>query len=327
MDYAKKVLGFFSLVLCAAALAASLPASAQSPYPSRPVKLVVPSPPGTGPDLLARLMAVNLSASLGQAFVVENKVGANGNIAAEFVAKSPADGYTLLIGPDALLTINPHVYAKLPFNPTGDFVPLSSLVSQELFFCVNPSVPAKTLREFIDFSKKSGTPLSYASASSGTQSHLAMEILKTRTGMNLMHVPYKGGAAASLATMSGEVSALFGATALKPQIASGKLKALASTGSKRSTILPDVPTVAETVPGFESVLWIGLFAPAATPPEAVAAVRGAVQKFLTAPESLEKIANVGFDPYVTSPDAFRDLVRNDLAKYAQAVKAAGVKLD
>ncbi len=325
MKYKKYLTGLFPALLCVAGLVASMPASAQ--YPGRPVRLIVPSPAGTGPDLLARLMAVNLSASLGQPFVVENKVGANGNIAAEFVAKAPADGYTLLVGPDAVLTINPHVYARLPFNPTADFVPLASLVSQELFFCVNPTLPVKTLKEFIDFSKKSSTPLSYASASSGTQSHLAMEILKTRTGMNLMHIPYKGGGAASLATMSGEVSALFGATALKPQIASGKLRALASTGAKRSTILPDVPTVSETVPGFESVLWVGLFAPAAVPPEVVSVLRGAVQKFLTSPESLEKISTVGFDPYVTTPDAFRDLVSKDFAKYAQAVKAAGVKLD
>jgi tripartite-type tricarboxylate transporter receptor subunit TctC len=325
MNYHRYRCRIFALLLCAAALSAATTASAQ--YPGRPVRLVVPSPAGTGPDLLARLMAVNLSATLGQPFIVENKVGANGNIAAEFVAKAPADGYTLLVGPDAVLTINPHVYAKLPFNPTTDFLAVSSLVSQELFLCVNPSLPVKTLKEFIDFSKKSNPPLNYASASSGSQSHLTMEILKSRTGVNLVHVPYKGGGAAALAAMSGEVSALFGASALKPQITSGKLRALASTGAKRSTSLPDVSTVAETVPGFEGLLWIGLFAPAASPPEVVSVLRGAVQKFLSAPESLEKIASAGFDPYVTTSEAFRDLVRNDYAKYAQAVKSAGVKLD
>ena len=313
-------------LLSAMALGIALQSHAQT-YPNRPIKLVTTAPPGTGPDLLARLLATSMSTALGQAVVVESKVGANGNIAADFVAKSPADGYTLLIGSDAVLAINPHIYARLPFNPQTDFVPLATLISQELFLVLNPAVPAKNLKEFIELARKSNPPLSYGSASSGSQSHLAMEILKSRTGINLMHIPYKSGAAASLAAMSGEVSAVFGATALKPQIAAGKLKALATTGPKRSPGLPDVPTVGETIPGFEGLLWIGLLAPAGTPPTVVAIIRDQVQKFLLAPESVEKLSAAGFDPFVTTPDDFRELIKNDYAKYGQVTRAANLKVD
>ena len=325
MRYAKALVSIVSVLTLVLGLASYSPASAD--YPVRPVKLIVPSQAGTGPDLLARLLAAHLSTGLGQPVLVENKVGANGNIAGDFVAKAPPDGYTLLVASDAMLTINPHIYARLPYQPLTDLLPVASLVSQELFLCVTPALPVKTLTEFIEFARKSPAPLSYGSASSGSQSHLAMEMLKSRAGINLLHVPYKGGAAASLAAMSGEVSAVFGGTSLKAQLASGKLKALASTGPKRSLALPDVPAVGETVSGYEALLWVGLFAPAGTQADVIASLRTAVQKFQTAADSREKFAGIGFDPYITTPERFNDLIRGDSLKYGQVVKAAGVKLD
>jgi len=302
-------------------------AHAQAQYPSRTIKIVAPNQAGTGPDALARLLAASVSASLGQSVVVENKVGANGNIAADFVAKAPADGYTLLVASDAQMVINPHVYAKLPFNPLSDLAPVATLGSQELFLAINPALPANNLKEFIELAKRSPTPLNYGSPSSGTQHHLLMEMLKTRTGVNLQHIPYKGGGAAAVAAVSGEISVLFGGTSLLPLAQSGRLKMIASSGARRSTEFPDVPTIAETLPGFEGVLWIGLFAPAATPPEVLTALRGAVQKFLGSADATAKLMAQGFSPYVTSPEDFRELIKRDYAKYGQLVKASGVKFD
>ena len=314
-----------SALVSVATLLASVPAQAQ--YPARNIKLVVTNEAGTGPDLMARLLAASMSTSLGKPVVVENKIGANGNIATDYVAKSPADGYTLLLASDAQFAINPHVYAKLPFNPQTDFAPVATLGSSDLFLVVNPKLPAKDLKEFIEFAKKSPVPLNYGSPSSGTQHHLLMEMLKTRAGINLQHIPYKGGGAAAVAAVAGDIQVLFGGASAIPLIRSSKLRVLASSGPKRSAAFPDVPTVSEVLPGFEGLLWMGLFAPAGAPPEVLAAIRGAVQKFLASPETAEKLAVAGIDPYATTPERFRELIRSDYAKYGQLVNAAGVKFD
>ncbi len=200
-----------------------LPGMAQ--YPVKPIRLFVPIPPGGGPDIVAHLIAPKIAEALCQPVVVENRVGSNGNIAGDYVAKSPPDGYTLLLGMDSLVAINPHLYAKMPFDPLKDLVPVASLVSNGFFIAINTSVPAQTLAEFIEFAGCANPPLLYASGGNGSQHHLTMERLKTRAGIYMVHVPYKGGASAAIATVAGEVSATMSGTSSAPQIKTGRLRA------------------------------------------------------------------------------------------------------
>ena len=253
-----------------ALLASLLVHNAVAQYPSRPIHLLVPFPPGGGPDLVGRILAPKLAEALGQAVVVENRIGSNGNIAGEAVAKSPADGYTLLVGNDSLFVINAHVYKQMPFDPLKDLAPVASLVSNGFFLAVNPAVPAKTFPEFIEYARKADPPIQYASGGNGSQHHLTMERLKARAGFKAVHVPYKGGAPATTATVAGEVPVMMSGTSTAPQIRSGRLRALAFTGPQRSRALPDVPTVAEFYPDFVMVQWYGLFAPAGTPEPVIA---------------------------------------------------------
>src|SRR5256712_9958318 len=248
-----------------ALLAALLCHGAAAQYPSRPIRLLVPIPPGGGPDIVARLIAPKLGDALGQAVVVENRVGGNGNLAGELVAKSPADGHTLLLGMDSLMVINPHLYASMPFDPLRDLAPVASLVSNGFFLAVNPSVPARTFPEFIEYARRADPPLHYGSGGNGSQHHPTLERLKARAGINMVHVPYKGGAPATTATVAGEVAVMMSGTSTAGQIKAGRLRALAFTGPQRSRILPDVPTIAEFYPDFVMVQWYGLFAPAGTP--------------------------------------------------------------
>jgi tripartite-type tricarboxylate transporter receptor subunit TctC len=315
-----------TVLFAAVALLVSCGAAAQ--YPSHPVRLLVPFPPGGGPDLVGRILAPKLSEALGQPVVVENRVGSNGNIAGEAVAKSPADGYTLLVGNDSLFVINAHLYKQMPFDPLKDLAPVASLVSNGFFLAINPSVPAHTFSEFIEYARKADPPLQYASGGNGSQHHLTMERLKARAGFKMVHVPYKGGAPATTATVAGEVAAMMSGTSTAGQIKAGRLRALAFTGPQRSRVLPDVPAVAEFYPDFVMVQWYGLFTSAGTPEPVVARLRAETNKVLLLPDVKEKLSNAGgVEPWITTAEEFAGQIRSEYATYGKLVKEVGAKID
>ena len=314
-------------VLCAA-LAMGFAPAGRAQYPSRPVRIIVPIPPGGAPDVAARVLGQALEEAIGVAVVIENRVGANGNIAAEYVARSPADGHTLLFGQDSLIVINPHIYARMPLDVLRDVVPVSTVASNMFVLSVNPSLPVKTFTEFIEYARKADPPLNYASGGNGSIHQLSMEMLKVRAGINLVHVPYKGGAPATTATVAGEVAAMFAGTSTAPQIKSGRLRALAVTGARRSDVFPELPAIAEFYPGYEMTIWLGLFAPAGTPEAVFARLRPAIAKVLATDAVKERMASAGgLQPLILSPAEFSALIASDWAKYQKLVKAIGVKLD
>ncbi len=316
------------LVCLAAILAAFAGFSVSAQYPTKPLRLLVAFPPGGGPDIVARLLAAKLTEALGQQVVVDNRTGANGNIAGEALVKSSADGYTLLVGQDSLLTINPHLYRTMPFNPLRDLAPVASLVSNGFVLAVNPAVPATTLPEFVEFARRANPPLQYASGGNGSQHHFTMERLKARAGFQAVHVPYKGGAPATTATVAGEVMAMMSGTSTAPQIRAGRLRALAVTSLRRSTVLPEVPTIAEFYPGFEMTQWYGLFAPVGVPEPVLARLRAETGKALASPDMKDKLKNAGgIEAWISTPGEFVKVIRDDHAKYAKLVQEIGIRLD
>ena len=222
--------------------------------------------------------------------VVENKPGSGANIAAELAARAEPDGYTIMHGPDNVFIFNPHLYPKLTFDPLKDFVPITSLVANQIMLAVHPSVPARTLKEFVELNRTANPPRFYASIGNGSPHHLAMEMLKQHTGMNMVHVPYRGGGPAAIGLLAGEIDAMFGGGSLVPTIQSGKVRGLATTALKRSPNLPDLPTIDEVFPGYELLIWHGLFAPAGTPAPIVERLRTEVIEVLKQPEMVQKLA-------------------------------------
>jgi len=305
---------------------AAMTASAQ--YPSRPVRIIVPIPAGGAPDVVARVVGQKLSELLGQPVAVENHAGSNGNIAGDLVAKAPPDGYTLLLGQDSLITINPHLYATMPFDALKDLAPVATVAANQFVLSVNPSLPVKSFQEFIDYARRAQPPLAYASGSNGSQHQLSMEMLKARAGIDLLHVPFKGGSPATTATVAGDTQAMFSGTSTSAQIKAGKLRALAVTGAKRSSDFPDLPTIGEFYPGYEVTIWLALFAPAGTPQPIIERLRTVVAKALVSPEFKEKLnAAGGLEPFVSTPEEFAALIRRDYDKYGKIVKAVGIKVD
>jgi tripartite-type tricarboxylate transporter receptor subunit TctC len=312
----------------ALAFAALLSLGASAQYPARPIRLIVPIPPGGAPDISARVVGQRLSETVGQPVVVENRPGSNGNIAMDIVAKSPADGYTLGLLADSMITINPHLYREMQTNPLKDLAPVASIVSNQWVLSVNPSVPVKDFKEFVEYARRAQPPLAYASGGNGSIHQLAMEMLKQRAGINLVHVPYKGGSPATTATVSGEVAAMFSGTSSAPQIKAGRLRALAVTGLRRSEIFPDLPTISEFYPGYEVTIWLGLFTAAGTPEAVLSSLHAEVNKVLAEPETKRRLnAAGGLEPYITTPAEFEDLIRRDYDKYGKIVKSVGVKVD
>jgi tripartite-type tricarboxylate transporter receptor subunit TctC len=311
-----------------AGLLLGLAANAAAQYPTRAVRIVVTIPPGGAPDLTARIVGEKLSAGLGQPVVIENRPGANGNTAAEQVAKSAPDGYTLLLAADSLLAINPHVYSRMPIDPLRDLAPVASLVSNMFVLSVNPALPVVTFQEFVEYARKADPPLTYASGGNGSQHQFMMEALKQRAGVNLVHVPYKGGSPATTATVAGEVAAMFAGTSTAPQIKAGKLRALAVTGARRSEVFPDLPTIGEFYAGYEMTIWLGLFAPAGTPEPVLGRLREEIGKAIASPDVKEKLERAGgLQPFVTSPADFSALIRRDYDKYGKLVREIGVRAD
>jgi tripartite-type tricarboxylate transporter receptor subunit TctC len=302
---------------------------AAAQYPSRPVRVLVADAAGSAPDTITRVLGERLAPLLGQAIVVENRTGSNGNIAMETTAKSPPDGYTLVFCADSMIVINPHMYAKMGIDTLKDLAPVSALAAQPNFLLsVHPSVPVKNFQEFIEYAKKANPPLAYASAGNGSQHQMAMEMLKQRAGIDLVHVPYKGGAPAAMATMAGEVSAMFSGASTASLILAGKLRGLAATGSNRSPLLPELPTVGEIYPGYLLTTWLGLFAPAGVPDPVMARLRAEINKVLAMPEVKTRLnAAGGLEPYVITPQEFAERIRSDYEKYGALVKSIGIKID
>ncbi|HSD40462.1 MAG TPA: tripartite tricarboxylate transporter substrate binding protein [Burkholderiales bacterium] len=317
--------------LVAAAVATALlgvAGVAWAQYPTRTIRIVVTIPPGGAPDLTARIVGEKLAAAFGQPVVIENRPGANGNTAAEQVARSSPDGHTLLLGADSLLAINPHVYSRMPVDVQRELAPVASLVSNMFVLSVNPALPVGTFQEFIEYARKANPPLTYASGGNGSQHQFMMEALKQRAGINLVHVPYKGGAPATTATVAGEVAAMFAGTSTAPQIKAGKLRALAVTGARRSDLFPDLPAIGEVYPGYEMTIWLGLFAPAGTPAPVLERLREEVAKALASPDVVEKLGRAGgLHPFTTTPDEFAALIRRDYDKYGKLVREIGVRAD
>ncbi|HEY8608378.1 MAG TPA: tripartite tricarboxylate transporter substrate binding protein [Noviherbaspirillum sp.] len=295
-------------------------------YPSKPVKVIIPFPPGGPTDVLGRIVAQGLAAKLGQPFVVENKPGASGMIGATQVAKSPADGYTLLVNA-SLHVINPSLYPKMQHDPIKDFAPVSQIADVPMVLVVNKANPARNLKDVIAQAKANS--LSFASSGNGTAPHLAGEAFNVAAGLKLMHVPYKGSAPALSDVMGGHVAMMFDPLASStPFIQSGMLRPIAVTTAKRVPTLPDVPTMAEAgVPGYEISTWYGVWAPANTPKDIVAKLSGEIAKLVREPETAKRIAELGSIPVGSSPAEFEAYNRSEQVKFDKIVKQSGAKLD
>jgi tripartite-type tricarboxylate transporter receptor subunit TctC len=302
-------------------------ANAQTDYPIRPVKVIVPSPPGGGTDILARVLAQHLSKALGQPFFVENKAGAGNMIGIEFVAHAPADGYTVLVVPSTL-ALNSVLYKKVPYDPVRDFAPVTLAATAPNVLVVNPALPAKSLAEFIALAKAKPGALSYGTPGIGTSPHLSMELLKSMAGIDLQHVPYRGTAAAVTDVIGGQIAATFAnAFTAKPQVDSGRVRALAVSGPNRLNAFPGVPPVAEAgVPGYEAMQWYGVAVPAGTPAPIIARLHAEAAKALQSQEMKEKLALDGAQPVGSTPAEFAALIRRELEKWARVVRAAGIEL-
>jgi tripartite-type tricarboxylate transporter receptor subunit TctC len=311
--------------LAALVLLSFVALSAAAQYPSRPIRLLVPNPPGGATDTLARLVSPKLGDALGQPLVVDNRPGSNGNLAMELAAKAPADGYTLLLCADAQIVIGPHLYAKMPLDTLKDLAPVATLVNTQMMLVVSPALPVKTLQEFIEHARKANPPLAYASIGNGSQHHLVMEMLKARAGIDLLHVPFKGGGPATTALLGGEIVAMFGGNSVSGHVRAAKLRALAVAGRERSALFPDLPRLTDVYPGLEVTPWLALFAPAGVPEAALARLRAEINKLLQDPEQIRRLG--GLEPYITTPEEFQALLRREYVKYGEIVKAVGVKID
>ena len=304
-------------------------ALAQS-YPTKPIHIVVPYPAGGGIDVIARAVGSQLTQRWGQSVVVENKPGSGTIVAAESVAKSAPDGHTLLLTTDSTMTINPHLYAKLPYDPVRDFAPITQLVFLNQLLLANPAVPANNLKELIAYAKANPNKLNYASYGSGSQPNLAMEMLKSQAGIQIVHVPYKGIPQAVPAVIAGEVQLTFsGAASSIGHIKGGRLKPLAIGGRSRLALLPDVPTFAEQgFPDIPSNAWFGLFAPAGTPREVVMKLHGEITRMLKEPEfNQREVVGKGYELVASTPEEFAAFLAADSVRNARAVKISGARVE
>ena len=311
------------LVLCTALGAAAAPTEA---YPSRPITMVVPSGPAGAVDSIARIFGQYLGQQIGQTIVVDNRAGAGGNIGTDVVAKAPHDGYTLLMAASSAQTINPVLYSKIPFDPVKDFEPISVIATAPYALVVNPKLPANTVGELIELAKKQ--PLYYGSAGNGSLNHLLAEMLKSSAGIEMTHVPYKAVAAAAADTVSGQVQVLFGSLpGVMPLVRVGRLRALAVATSQRTKLAPELPTIAETVPGCQTTAWYGLMAPAGTPRAVLDKLQTATAKVLSSKEFSDALAKQGAETMGSTPQQFKALIVQDLATWSRIVKTSGAKVD
>ncbi|WP_063689855.1 Bug family tripartite tricarboxylate transporter substrate binding protein [Bradyrhizobium stylosanthis] len=314
------------LAVCGAILLSG-PALAQD-YPSRPVKIIVPFPAGGSNDIIARIVAQKLAERTGQTFVVENRGGAGGNIGAETVASADPDGYTLLLTAPPPLTINGSLYKKLPFDPAKAFAPVALIASVPIVLVVNPSVPAKNVGELIALAKAKPGTMNFGSSGIGSTNHLAGELLKSMAGIDIVHVPYRGAAPAMNDLLAGQIPFMFdNMPAVLPQVQGKAINAIAVAGAKRADALPEVPVVAETIPGFEASSWFGLVAPAKTPQPALAKLSGELETILKMPDVKKRLAELGAEPGTVFGGAFGQFMADETTKWGKLVKTSGATVD
>ena len=317
----RAIAAFFLLCAAAAAYAAEA-------YPTRPVRLLLPFAPGGGADIIARIITPKLQDALGEPWVIDNRGGAAGNIAAEIVARAAPDGHTVFLGFSTVLTVNPLLY-KLPFDVERDLVPVIMLTSGQYMLVVHPSVKVDNLKDFVNLAKARPSSLNYASAGIGTPLNLAAELFKSRAGITMTHIAYKGGGPASTAVLAGEVQVLFASLPSSlPHVKTGRLKALAVTGPKRSHAMPDLPTVAESgFPGYQVTSWYGFLVPARTPAHIVKTLHDEAAKVMQLPDVREQMTRQGLDVSVQGPREFAAQIREETALWAKVIKSAGIRLE
>lgn len=323
----KQVLFMSSLLVGLAIQPTQAQTAANAVWPTKPVKIVVTFPPGGAPDTLARILADKWGQATGQTFTVDNKAGAGGNIGADFVAKSAADGTTLLIATVGTHAINSALYAKMPYDNIKDFTPVSFLASTPNLLVVNNSVPAKTVKELIALAGK--TPLTFGSSGSGTSIHLSGELFNTMAGVKMQHIPYKGRAQAIPDLLGGRISMIFdNMPSALPLVKSGDIRAIAVTSATRSPAAPNIPTIAEAgLPGFEATSWFALMAPAGMPKDVLARINAETIRVMTLPDVKEKLSTLGLDAAPASPESLASLIQVETIKWAKVVKESGAKLD
>ena len=300
-----------------------------APYPNKPIRLIVPFPPGGSSDTSARIVAPKLAERLGQSVVIENRPGAGGGLGIDVVAKSPADGYTLVLASAGGLTANPSLYKNLPYNPEKDLAPVTLFGTSPFVLIANANLPANNVKDLIALAKQQPGKLSYASGGNGTAMHLSGELLKSMTGSFILHIPYRGSGPAVLAAMAGDTQlAIADITSVQPQLKSGRVKVIGVMSKERSTLAPDLPTLNESgVPGFESGGWFGILAPAGTPPAVLARLNAEITAVLRLPEVRERFLAVGLEPLPGTPEQLASYMVKETVKWAKVIKDSGAKID
>jgi tripartite-type tricarboxylate transporter receptor subunit TctC len=313
---------------CAALSASMIQSSLAQTYPAKPIRIIIAQAPGSATDVVSRIIANKLQEGLGQPIIIDARPGAGGTLGTDIAAKAPPDGYTLFMANNSTHGANPALYAKLPYDAVRDFSPIIFAAATPYVLSVHPSLPATNVKQLIALAKSKPAQLNYASAGNGSTHHLSGELLKTMAGIDMVHVPYKGTTPAITALLAGEVSVMFATvTGIQPHVKTGRAKALAVTTAKRSNMMPDVPTVAETLPGFEMLSWFGLLAPAATPAGIVTRMNTESARVLALPDVKAALTAQGFEVMAGTPEQFGDYIKREIAKITRIAKTANVKAD
>ena len=324
----RTVLAITALTLGALASLGTTTANAQTPYPNKPVKVIVTFPPGVTPDIYGRVLAQELSTLWKQSVIVENKTGASGTIGTDIVAKAVPDGYTLLFAADASVTMAPNLYANVPYNPTKDLTPIINAASGPFVLLANPAFAATDIKSLIALAKQQPGKISYASSGPGGQQHLSMEMVKSMAGVDITHIPYKGFGQGVTDVMAGQVPLIFGGITASIQISKGgKLKPIAVTSAKRSKALPDVPAIAETLPGFRVEAWYGFLGPAGMSKDLVKKIHDDVATIINRPDFQDRLTADALEPMANTPEEFAAQISADLASWGKVIKAVNLKLD
>ena len=323
-----RIVSLTAIVALAGAMSSAVAQSGSANFPDKPIKIVVTFTTGGAPDILARLIGERLTAAWGQPVIVDNKPGAGGNLGADFVAKAPPDGYTIVVGTVGTHSINGALYSKMPYDMVKDFTPITLLATTPNMLVINNDVPAKNLKDFIALGKKEGK-MTFASSGAGTSIHVSGELFKTMTGIDMVHIPYKGRATAIPDLLGGRVTMMFdNMPSSLALVREGKLRALGVTSSMRSPAAPDIPTIAESgLPGFDAVSWFALFAPANTPKPIIDKLQTEVRKILKTPDIRKRLADNGLDPVGGTPEELAAYQKSEIGKWAKVVKDSGAKVD